>query len=192
MLRSPSAPPSGTPTQYTSAALDARRAWPSSTRSCSTRSSSSCYASRSTRLSTSSTFVRSFSPAPADGLLADANAQLGTRFDPELTLLVRAVLYRYSIWLDGASYGAKLQNLGYTSVPVPARNVLAHAALTILLPYAHARLRAHALSASWPDAPSFSLSRRVWAVLSRAEAAHALLALLNFLAFLYNGRCVRS
>jgi peroxin-2 len=122
------------------------------------------------------------------------------RLEPELTLLVQIVLYKYSVWDTGASYGAKLQNLRYTTHTSPTSHrsasrlprpvLVAHAAFTILLPYAHARLRSHALAASWPDAPQRSLPQRVWAILARVEAAHAVLALANFLAFLYHARCV--
>ena len=35
------------------------------------------------------------------------------KFDPELTLLIHIVLYKFSIFDQGASYGAKLQGLRY-------------------------------------------------------------------------------
>jgi peroxin-2 len=43
-------------------------------------------------------------------------ASMKTRFEPELALLVELVLYRFSVWSSGASYGAMLQGLRY-SVP---------------------------------------------------------------------------
>ena len=41
--------------------------------------------------------------------------QWRTRFEPELTLLLQTILYKYSIWDSDASYGAKLQSLQYTT-----------------------------------------------------------------------------
>jgi peroxin-2 len=67
-----------------------------------------------------------------------------------------------------------------------------HGALTLLLPYCHNRLRLHALSNAWPDAPSSDYRRKAWDALNSAESIHALLGLANFIAFLWNGRyCIR-
>jgi peroxin-2 len=66
--------------------------------------------------------------------------------------------------------------------------LILHAALTVLAPYLHARLRAHALSNAWPDAPSSDKRRKVWEILTAAESSYALLALLSFVVFLWNGR----
>lgn len=37
------------------------------------------------------------------------------RFEPELTLLIQLTLYKFSLWDTGATYGAKLQGLRYTT-----------------------------------------------------------------------------
>lgn len=63
-----------------------------------------------------------------------------------------------------------------------------HSALTIFLPYTHNRLRSHALSNAWPDAPSSDRRRKAWELLTRLESIHGFAALLNFLLFLWNGR----
>ena len=41
--------------------------------------------------------------------------QWRAQFEPELTLLLQTILYKYSIWDSDASYGAKLQSLQYTT-----------------------------------------------------------------------------
>ncbi|KAH7911577.1 Pex12 amino terminal region-domain-containing protein [Hygrophoropsis aurantiaca] len=121
------------------------------------------------------------------------------RFEPELTLLIQLTLYKFSVWTSGATYGAKLQGLRYQlptpqhqsrsiKTRLPRRLLLAHAALTILVPYIHTRLRAHALSNAWPDTPSSDRRRKAWSLLTRIEASHALLALAGFVAFLWDGR----
>jgi peroxin-2 len=63
-----------------------------------------------------------------------------------------------------------------------------HGTLTLLVPYCHNRLRLHALSNAWPDAPSSDYRRKAWDALNSAESIHALLGLANFIAFLWNGR----
>ena len=62
----------------------------------------------------------------------------------------------------------------------------------MLVPYLHTRLRAHALSQAWPDAPSADRRRKAWELLTRLESLHSTLTLLNFVAFLWDGRHVIS
>jgi len=71
---------------------------------------------------------------------------------------------------------------------LPYHVLLAHAGLTVLAPYVHTRIRAHALSQAWPDAPSSDKRRKAWEFISRLESMHGLLGFLNFVAFLWNGR----
>ncbi|EIN10323.1 hypothetical protein PUNSTDRAFT_99756, partial [Punctularia strigosozonata HHB-11173 SS5] len=126
---------------------------------------------------------------PLANALGLVNPTWKTRFTPELQLLLHLVLYKLSVWDTGASYGAKLQGLRYQPSDIRSpRTRLAHGALTVLLPYLHALLRARALSSAWPEAPASDPRRRAWDALSRAESAHALLALVNFVGFLWNGR----
>ncbi|KAJ6539487.1 Pex12 amino terminal region-domain-containing protein [Mycena capillaripes] len=122
------------------------------------------------------------------------------RWKPELSLFIQLVLYKLSVWNTGATYGAKLQDLRYV-VPnpsgrlsracasgLPRRIILLHGTLTVLVPYLHARLRAHALSRAWPDAPSSDYRRKAWDMLVSLESTHSLAALLSFIAFLWDGR----
>ncbi|KAJ7682652.1 Pex12 amino terminal region-domain-containing protein [Mycena polygramma] len=119
------------------------------------------------------------------------------RWKPELSLFIQLVLYKLSVWNTGATYGAKLQDLRYV-VPnpsgrlspsgLPRRILLVHGTLTVLVPYLHARLRAHALSRAWPDAPSSDRRRKAWDALVSLESTHSLVALLSFIAFLWDGR----
>ncbi|KAJ1308493.1 hypothetical protein OPQ81_004197 [Rhizoctonia solani] len=125
----------------------------------------------------------------------------GVDHEPELALLLRALLYYYSVWNTGATYGAKLQNLRYqvssrswfntaSKAPsgLPRRLLLSHAGLTVLFPYFYTRLRSHALSKAWPDAPSSDKRRKAWEVLSQVESLHGALSLASFVVFLLNGR----
>ncbi|KAI9063169.1 peroxisomal biogenesis factor 2 [Trametes sanguinea] len=135
---------------------------------------------------------------PLAKALGLANSTLKAQLEPELALLIHIVLYMFSVWDQGASYGAKLQGLKYlppkatsrflSPSGLPASTLLLHSTLTILVPYAHNRLRAHALSNAWPDAPSSDRRRKAWELLTRVESLHGLAALLNFVFFLWNGR----
>ncbi|KAH9179818.1 Pex12 amino terminal region-domain-containing protein [Lactarius sanguifluus] len=125
------------------------------------------------------------------------NSTLKSRFEPELSLFIQLTLYRLSVWANGASYGAKLQDLEYAvasangrsvSSRLPRKILLVHGALTIVLPYVHTRLRGHALSKAWPDAPSSDRRRKAWELMTRLETAHAAAALVSFIAFLWDGR----
>ncbi|KZT71618.1 hypothetical protein DAEQUDRAFT_706999 [Daedalea quercina L-15889] len=130
--------------------------------------------------------------------LSLVNTTWRARFEPELVLLIQAILYKLSFWNLGTSYGARLQGLKYTYLGVPStlltasglpcRVLLAHGSLTVLLPYIHTRIRAHALSQAWPDAPSSDKRRKAWELLTRLESTHSLLGFLNFIMFLWNGR----
>ncbi|KAG5341922.1 hypothetical protein C0989_006765 [Termitomyces sp. Mn162] len=58
---------------------------------------------------------------PIHKALSLINASLKVRFEPELTLLLQLILYKLSIWNNGASYGAKLQGLKYSVPPSPEK-----------------------------------------------------------------------
>ncbi|KAF8165215.1 Pex12 amino terminal region-domain-containing protein [Crassisporium funariophilum] len=135
---------------------------------------------------------------PISKALSIVSTSFKARFEPELSLLIQLTLYKLSIWDNGASYGARLQGLRY-SVPSTSRRILApsglprnalllHGSLTLFLPYLHNRLRSHALSHAWPDAPSSDYRRKAWDALNSVESLHALFGLVNFIAFLWSGR----
>ena len=87
------------------------------------------------------------------------------------------------------SYSVLECNLTLVSASgLPRITLLCHGFLTILVPYLHSRIRAHALSRAWPDAPSKDRRRTAWDVLISTESLHTLLGLLNFVAFLWSGR----
>lgn len=134
---------------------------------------------------------------PLNKALALVNSTLKSRFQPELSLAIQLTLYKLSIWTTGASYGAQLQDLKYTTgaargaiTPsgLPRRILLVHGALTVVMPYAYSRIRTHALSNSWPDAPSSDRRRKLWDMVTNLESIHNSLALLNFISFLVDGR----
>lgn len=75
-----------------------------------------------------------------------------------------------------------------TGSGLPRSTLLAHASLTLVVPYLHDRIRSHALSHAWPDAPSLDRRRKAWDFLNTAETIHAFFGLINFVVFLMEGR----
>lgn len=65
-----------------------------------------------------------------------------------------------------------------------------HGAMTVLVPYMEKRIRGHALSNAWPDAPSFDHRRKLWNLFTKFESVHGTLGLVSFVLFLWNGRYV--
>ncbi|PPQ83281.1 hypothetical protein CVT25_004020 [Psilocybe cyanescens] len=135
---------------------------------------------------------------PINKALSLISSSFRSRFELELSLLIKLTLYKLSVWNTGATYGAKLQDLRYvvpdiaskrlTPSGLPRKTLLLHGTLTLLLPYLHNRFRSHALSHAWPDTPSSDYRRKLWDALGSAESIHGLLGLVNFVAFLWGGR----
>ncbi|EJD01396.1 uncharacterized protein FOMMEDRAFT_111183 [Fomitiporia mediterranea MF3/22] len=126
------------------------------------------------------------------------NSALRSKLEPELALIIRLTLYKFSMWDLGATYGAKLQDLRYHYSKSPAgklapsglpkRILASHALLTVLIPYLHNKLRGHALSNAWPDTPTTDKRRKAWNIITQLESLHSAAALLGFVVFLWNGR----
>jgi hypothetical protein len=74
------------------------------------------------------------------------------------------------------------------STPLPRKILLVHGALTMVLPYIHTRVRRHALSKAWPDAPSSDRRRKAWELMTKLETTHAAAALASFAVFLWDGQ----
>jgi len=73
---------------------------------------------------------------------------------------------------------------------LPRNRLLLHGLLTVFVPYIHTRLRNNAMSNAWPEAPSSDRRRKLWDWMSSIESTHAVLSLLSFVVFLWNGRYV--
>jgi len=142
---------------------------------------------------------------PLSKALGLVNSTLKSRFEPELSLFIQLTLYRLSVWTTDASYGAKLQDLKYTYIhssasdgrriilssttsTLPRKILLIHGVLTMVLPYIHTRLRRHALSKAWPDAPSSDRRRKAWELMTKLETTHAAITLASFIVFLWDGQ----
>ncbi|KJX97515.1 peroxisomal biogenesis factor 2 like protein [Zymoseptoria brevis] len=127
-------------------------------------------------------------------------AHLKDDWNAEITVALRAVLWKLSIWDHGASYGASLQGLKYIdsrrnldSTSVNEREATKwqraiYGIITVGGRYAWTRWedRLSALENSY-DEPS-SLTRKLSRLTTIFDSGHNIAAFISFLVFLYNGR----
>ncbi|KAG8967249.1 peroxisome assembly protein (Peroxin-2) [Tulasnella sp. 419] len=136
---------------------------------------------------------------PIKNALSLMKSSWPAQFDLEITVIIQALIYKFSIWDSGASYGAKLQDLrfkrprfipGNSYAPSGLRRdiLLLHATLTVLVPYLQARLQAKGLSESWPDAPRSDWRRQAWEFLTRVERLRDTLGLMGLIVFFVDAR----
>ncbi|KAA8911824.1 Pex12 amino terminal region-domain-containing protein [Sphaerosporella brunnea] len=112
-------------------------------------------------------------------------------YEPELLLLLRAALFKLTIWDHNASYGAALQNLRYTDArrhgpidhPPSKGQKSLYGLITVGGRYLHQRLNLFLLSRSEGNSFPAKLSR----LLDTVGSIHSALTLLSFTAFLVTG-----
>ena len=125
-------------------------------------------------------------------------------YTPEVHLILGAGLLHLGLKADGASYGAKLQNLVIDTAKTSSKARWKIVLLATLPGYLCSRIRDYMLVNGWPDYPRSSsltrlfhltparrrreLRRLLWDALTRIEKGWASLKLINFLLFLYDGR----
>lgn len=119
-------------------------------------------------------------------------ASLVDKVQPEISAILQFLIYRFSIFVDGQSFGDKLQNLKYQTsngAEVTNRRKWVHAALTIGLPYAFTRLsRVFSHDWNWSEYPEHNWRRRVWKWVHLLDSYYKVAQVLHFFNFLYNGR----
>lgn len=139
---------------------------------------------------------------PVKASLRMAFPSLDTQLAPELYLLLRLVVYKFSIYDHGATYGAMLQNLKYrdewsrqrglqsTARDAPLRTVqlALYPLLSIVFPYVYKRAKSNMLDQGYAEAPADSEEFLIWSVLEQAQRAWNVLSLANFALFLWNGK----
>lgn len=126
-------------------------------------------------------------------------SRLGEDWAPEILLVLRAVLFKLTIWDHDATYGAALQNLKYTdarnrgSVPTPPSRLqkTLYGAVTVCGKYAWTKWEDWLIdndNASFDGRQSRPDVQRLSRLTELASHIHAAGALVSFLAFLVNGR----
>lgn len=124
-------------------------------------------------------------------------SHLTDTYTPEILLVLRAIVFKLSIWDHNASYGALLQGLRYTDArsslpsrppPKPWQKAV-YGALTVGGRYAWTKWEKHLLTASEDytstPSPRLRLASRVTELLN---SAHDIASMASFLVFLTNGR----
>ncbi|KAL9621394.1 MAG: hypothetical protein Q9160_004154 [Pyrenula sp. 1 TL-2023] len=115
----------------------------------------------------------------------------------EISFLLRAILFKLSIWDHNASYAAALQNLVYTDArstsptkPPPSRaQKAAYGSLTVLGYYAWTKWTAYLSSIeNYDDSPQSSYVLILSRLTTRLSTTHSIASFLSFIAFLLNGR----
>eukprot|EP01100_Stratorugosa_tubuloviscum_P015346 TRINITY_DN8753_c0_g1_i1.p1 TRINITY_DN8753_c0_g1~~TRINITY_DN8753_c0_g1_i1.p1 ORF type:complete len:354 (-),score=127.88 TRINITY_DN8753_c0_g1_i1:124-1185(-) len=126
------------------------------------------------------------------------------RFQPELKALLRAIIFKLSLYSTNSTYGNSLQNLEYrdetfdygshilaTSAKIPPSysQKLLYAFATIFIPYIWERVL---LYATWNNWSSRSRSRfdwryKVWKCMRMLDNILHLANLINFIVFLFDG-----
>lgn len=127
------------------------------------------------------------------------------RYRPEIHAAVQLLMYRLSFFVDGASYGQKLQNLIYRNerwaqshrpggtqmvYPLNIWQKLCWGAMTIGGTWGWTRLNRWLVSEGWddPELPEDSIPRRVWCAVRNLDTAYKCCKVIHFMLFLVNGR----
>ncbi|KAG0233323.1 peroxisome assembly protein (Peroxin-2) [Actinomortierella wolfii] len=124
------------------------------------------------------------------------------KFKPELTLLLNLIMYKFSVYDMGATYGSQLQNLVYRNerkhkgglqstaidAPLTKNQKIAYGIVTVGGNYLSERLNRIITEQGWGELPDDNIKKKAWIVLQKAGSAFRILSLLNFLAFLYAGK----
>lgn len=120
------------------------------------------------------------------------------KFQPELKLGLRLIIYRLSFLALSATYGNQLQNLRYAdsssvvhgsdAAPLSRKQKILWGICSILLPWIWERINLTATSHSWSDRPSYDALHVAWRLLGKIDMMIAVLSFLNFLVFLRDGK----
>lgn len=138
------------------------------------------------------------SDAFSDPSLSQTIQRVATRYSGELALLLKLVLFKYTIWDKGTTYGLKLQNLRLHDAHSSIKNPLSKSRRLLLLAtivgsYLYNKLQS-VLYSSEESSSSFFASPKMKALLrcilplmKKLQRIYVFLSLGNFLAFLIHG-----
>lgn len=123
-------------------------------------------------------------------------ADLKEEWSDEILLVLRAALFKLTVWDHNATYGAALQNLRYTDarnngpVPLPPGRVqkALYGLVTVGGKYAWTRLEGWLVQADNGFDEPHPRVKRLRRITSLAESVHAGAAFVSFLVFLLHGR----
>lgn len=108
-----------------------------------------------------------------------------SRYMPEVRLVVNSAVFYLSVFKSGKTYGQALQNATYS--PLSRRQRILLGVAFVVVPYVWARVSETAIDERWAGMEHEDWEYVVWKWMTRMEAAHKLVVLLNFVAFLWSG-----
>jgi peroxin-2 len=121
--------------------------------------------------------------------------QIKDKYEPELLLVLKLLLFKVTIWDHSATYGAKLQNLRLVHtkstvsklIPMSQTQKILYGLITAGGSYMWGKLEDYLAKAS-VDEDENSWSRRLRSFADLLTTAWTTSSLFNFVAFLYSGR----
>ena len=134
---------------------------------------------------------------PVTAALRRASPWLERRYAAEIRMMLRLILYKFSIYDHRASYGAMLQNLRYRNewaspttrdAPLTRIQLALYPLCTIIAPYSLAKAHAYMSAHQYDQAPRESAAFVAYALWRHWQRLWSLAALVNFGLFLWNGR----
>ncbi|KAF8977427.1 peroxisome assembly protein (Peroxin-2) [Entomortierella lignicola] len=123
-------------------------------------------------------------------------------YKPELILALNLIMYKFSVYDMGATYGSQLQNLIYrnerkhvgglqstsTDAALTKSQKIIYGIFTVGGQYITERINLVISAQGWGDLPEDNIKRKVWNLLQKSGSFFRIASLLNFLAFLYAGK----
>ncbi|SPO20901.1 related to peroxisome assembly protein car1 [Ustilago trichophora] len=139
---------------------------------------------------------------PVKKALGSIRSTLPSDLEPELLLLLKLALFKFSIVDRGASYGSMLQNLKYRNEwahrgalqstardqPLSKLQLTLYPLLTIVAPYLGSKWQDHMTSLSYSDMPNNDPRRLLWKLTDASQRVWSALVLANFAVFLADGK----
>jgi peroxin-2 len=131
-----------------------------------------------------------------EGLKYFAGGHLKDEWSAEITLALRTVLFKLTMWDHDATYGAALQNLQYTDarkgslVPAPPTRMQKslHGLMSVFGKYAWEKWEKWLVDRDDGYSEPSPQIKRLSRLTSSLSSIHSAAALLSFLVFLFNGR----
>lgn len=139
---------------------------------------------------------------PVKKALGSIRSTLPSDLEPELLLLLKLALFKFSIVDRGASYGSMLQNLKYRNEwahrgalqstardqPLSRLQLTLYPLLTIVSPYIGSKWQDHMTSLSYSDMPNNDPRRLLWKFTDASQRVWSALVVANFAVFLADGK----
>ncbi|KAF9169444.1 peroxisome assembly protein (Peroxin-2) [Mortierella sp. AD011] len=124
------------------------------------------------------------------------------KYKPELILALNLIMYKFSVYDMGATYGSQLQNLVYrnerkhsgglqstsTDASLTKTQKIVYGVFTVGGQYIMERLNLIVTAQGWGELPEDNIKRKAWNLIQKSGSIFRIVSLINFLAFLYAGK----